>query len=114
LRDLEQLREEQHTDGKRLAWELAIRFQYQSAQEASRLADLGERQRHYDALWQRTQLLDLHYAQVKNDPCQAMAKRLLHHIDELYQFVLYPYVPADNNLSERALRPVVVQRKIRG
>jgi transposase len=114
LRDLEQLREEQQNDGERLAWVLAIRFQYQSAQEASRLADLGERQRHYDALWQRTQLLGLQYAQVKNDPCQAMAKRLLRHIDELYQFVLYPYVPADNNLAERALRPVVVQRKISG
>jgi transposase len=114
LRDLEQLHEEQQNDGERLAWVLAIRFQYQSTQEASRQVDLGERQRHYDALWQRTQLLGLQYAQVKNAPCQAMAKRLLRHIDELYQFVLYPSVPADNNLAERALRPVVVQRKISG
>lgn len=114
LRDLKQRRDEQQADGERLAWALAVHLQYQLAQEAAALDDPHERRRQYDALWQRTQLLGLQYAQVKNDPCQALAKRLLRHIDELYQFVLHPAVPADNNLAERALRPLVVQRKVSG
>ena len=93
---------------------MAVHLQYQLAQEAAGLDDPLDRRRHYDALWQRTQLLGRQYAQVKNDPCQAMAKRLLRHLDELYQFVLHPTVPADNNLAERALRPLVVQRKVSG
>jgi len=114
LRDLKQLRDEQQADGERLAWALAVHLQYQLAQEAAGLDNPHERRRHYDALWQRTQLLGLQYAQVKGDPCQALAKRLLRHIDELYQFVLHPTVPADNNLAERAPRPLVVQRKVSG
>ncbi len=114
LRDLKQLRDEQQADGERLAWVLAVHLQYHLAQEAAGLNDPHERQRQYDALWQRTHLLGLQYAQVKNDPCQALAKRLLRHIDELYQFVLHSTVPADNNLAERALRPLVVQRKVSG
>jgi len=114
LRDLKQLRDDQQADGERLAWVLAVHLQYRLAQEATCLTDPEERRREYDALWQRTHLLGLQYAQVKDDPCQAMAKRLLRHVDELYQFVLHPVVPADNNLAERALRPLVVQRKVSG
>ena len=43
-----------------------------------------------------------------------MAKRLLRHQDELFQFVLLPGLPADNNLAERSLRPLVIMRKISG
>jgi transposase len=32
----------------------------------------------------------------------------------LFQFVLVPGVPADNNLAERSLRPLVIMRKISG
>ncbi|MCC7353647.1 MAG: transposase [Anaerolineae bacterium] len=54
-------------------------------------------------------------------PCWALAKRLLRHQEELFQFVLVPGLPADsipggedNNLAERSLRPLVVIRKISG
>lgn len=114
LRDLAKLREEHPADGPRLAWLQAVELQYRLAQEATASSDPAERQRQYDSLWQRTHLLGLQYAPVKADPCQAMAKRLLRHIDELFQFVLHPQVPADNNLAERALRPLVVQRKVSG
>lgn len=114
LRDLNELRLAQQADGEHLAWVLAVHLQYRLAQEAACLADPNERQRQYEGLRGRTQLLGLQYAQAKAHPCQAMAKRLLRHVDELYQFVLYPQVPADNNPAERALRPVVVQRKISG
>ncbi len=114
LRDLHQLKEEQRADGQRLAWLLAVQQQHDLAQEASALADEHKRRLFYDGLWQRTYLLGRQYAQLKDDPCQAMAKRLLRHIDELFPFMLHPHVPADNNLAERALRPLVVQRKISG
>ena len=114
LRDLAKRREEHPADGPRLAWLQAVELQYRLAQEAAASSDPNERPRQYDSLWLRTQLLGLQYAQVKADPCQAMAKRLLRHIDELYQFVLHPQVPPDNNLAERALRPLVVQRKVSG
>jgi transposase len=54
------------------------------------------------------------FAQAKGHPCQALAKRLLRHQDELFVFVRQPGVPADNNLAERSLRPRVVSRKISG
>lgn len=43
-----------------------------------------------------------------------MAKRLLRHEDELFQFVLIAGLSADNNLAERSIRPLVVIRKISG
>jgi hypothetical protein len=53
------------------------------------------------------------YAQ-SDHPCRALAKRLLRHMDELFLFVQYPGLSANNNLAERSLRPLVVQRKISG
>jgi transposase len=49
-------------------------------------------------------------------PCHtlALAKRLLLHLDALFQFVLVPGVSADNNLAERSVRPLVVMRKVSG
>lgn len=54
------------------------------------------------------------YAQQGEHPCHALAQRLLRHQDELFVFVRVPGVPADNNLAERGLRPLVVARKISG
>ena len=49
-----------------------------------------------------------------SNPCRTLAKRLLRHQDELFQFLLVPGLPADNNLVERSLRPLVIMRKISG
>ena len=54
------------------------------------------------------------YAQVKQHPCQTLAKRLLRHADEVFQFVLVDGLSAHNNLAERSIRPLVVARKISG
>jgi hypothetical protein len=43
-----------------------------------------------------------------------LAKRLLRHEAELFQFVRVAGVPADNNLAERGVRGLVVTRKISG
>jgi transposase len=54
------------------------------------------------------------YAGVKGHPCQAVARRLLRHQGELFEFVHVPGLDADNNRAERLLRPLVMGRKISG
>jgi len=54
------------------------------------------------------------YAGVKGHPCQALARRLLRHQGELFEFVRVPGLDADNNRAERLLRPLVIGRKISG
>ena len=46
--------------------------------------------------------------------CKAVAKRILRHEGELFQFVLIEGLSADNNLGERSIRPEVVVRTISG
>ena len=114
LRDLHDLREQHAEDAEVVAWGLAVKAQYEHAQEAMQRAQTAQdRQTFYDLLLLRTRELALPYAQAVH-PCRALAKRLLRHEDELFQFVLHSHVPADNNLAERALRSLVVQRKISG
>ncbi len=74
----------------------------------------AHRQAFYRRLVERVAELGRQYADVCKHPCQALAKRLLRHQDELFQFVLVKGLPADNNAAERSLRPVVVLRKISG
>ncbi len=52
------------------------------------------------------------YARQRAHPCQVLAQRLLRHEAELFQFVRLPGGPADNNVAERGMRPLVVARKI--
>ncbi len=58
--------------------------------------------------------LGLQYAPTPGHACRALAKRLLRHEDELFQFVHNPAVSVPNNLAERSLRPLVIARKISG
>jgi len=116
LRDLRALKE-QHGDAIVVAWAQDVRGLYDDAQrwlhehlEPSATA----REQQYVALVSRAHALGLRYAQVKASPCQALAKRLLRHEDELFQFVLIAGLSADNNLAERSIRPLVVIRKISG
>ena len=68
----------------------------------------------YEGLVRQAIELGQRYALIRKHPCQALAKRLLRHQDELFLFVLYEQVSADNNLAERSLRPLVIARKISG
>jgi len=45
---------------------------------------------------------------------QRLANRIQRHWTEWFTFLDYPEVKADNNDAERALRPVVVHRKVTG
>jgi hypothetical protein len=62
----------------------------------------------------RIRALGEQFAEIKGHPCQALAKRLLRHQDEVFVFVRQPGVPADNTLAQRSLRPLVSARKISG
>jgi transposase len=117
LRDLHELKEEHAEDGSVLQWASEVRALYDEAKAAlpgmKERAD-QEREALYNSLVERSQELALRYAQDKAHPCRALAKRLSRHQDELFQFVRVDAVPADNNLAERSLRPIVVLRKISG
>jgi transposase len=45
---------------------------------------------------------------------QNLCKRVQRFLPELFVFIARPEVPADNNLAERSVRPLVIVRKISG
>lgn len=117
LRDLHLLKETHAADALVLAWAADVRTLYDDAQgwlseHPQPTEDAREQQ--YVALTARAHALGLAYGRAKKHPCQALAKRLLRHEDELFQFVLVDGLSADNNLAERSIRPLVVVRKISG
>jgi transposase len=117
LRDLHTLKEEHAARDDVLQWAQQVRQLYDDAElwlAAHPTATSEERRRQYDVLYQRTWRLGDQYASAGGHPCWALAKRLLRHQEELFLFVLVPGLPADNNLAERSIRPVVIMRKISG
>ena len=117
LGDLHDLKEEHGQDPSVLTWAGAVRQMYDDAQawrSTHLTASAEERAAIYQQLVARAVALGRHYAQVYDHPCNALAKRLLRHQDELFQFVRRDGVSADNNLAERTIRPLVVIRKISG
>jgi transposase len=117
LRDLHHLKEAHPQDADVEGWAQAVRATYDQASVwlgAHAQAPPEEREAQYVTLTSQTHLLGLRYARAKAHPCQALAKRLLRHEDELFQFVLVEGLSADNNLAERAIRPLVVIRKVSG
>jgi len=115
LRDLHDLKEKQAKQEEVVTWAKQVKALYEQA-VASKVAGLAEEERQaaYVQLVSDAKQLGAQYAQAKKHPCQALARRLLRHQDELFQFVLRPEVPAHNNLAERSIRPLVVTRKISG
>jgi len=117
LRDLHTLKQAHPHDADVVEWAQAVQSSYAAAQAwlaAHVHPPPAEREAQYVTLAGQTHALGLRYARVKAHPCQALAKRLLRHEDELFQFVLVEGLSADNNLAERAIRPLVVIRKISG
>jgi hypothetical protein len=117
LRDLHALKEEYAEDVAVVQWARDVRSLYDQAQTWLRTQtppSLAAREQQYVSLVGQAHSLGLVYARSKQHPCQALAKRLLRHEDELFQFVLIEGLSADNNLAERSIRPLVVCRKISG
>lgn len=112
LRDLHALKADHPASLEVVVWAKAVKEVYLLA--SAWLAEGVERQRACRELVLLIRALGEQFAQAKGHPCQALAKRLLRHQDELFVFVLVPGVSADNNLAERSLRPLVIARKISG
>ncbi len=112
LRDLHALKVDHAASLEVVLWAKAVKDMYLLAQQW--LQEGRQRQHAYRELGLLVRALGEQFAQAKGHPCQALAKRLLRHQDELFVFVRQPEVPADNNLAERSLRPLVVSRKISG
>lgn len=117
LRDLHELKRQHATLVDVESWAEAVGACYQAAHTWLKQhpnARREEREAEYVALVATTHQLGLEYAKSYDHPCCALAKRLLRHEDELFQFVLVEGLSADNNLAERSVRPLVVIRKISG
>jgi hypothetical protein len=117
LRALHELKVAHQHQDEVLLWAQSVRALYDQAQ--SFLHEQSEpsqeqRERLYVELTSNSHRLGLEYAKAKSHPCCALAKRLLRHEDELFQFVLIDGLSASNNLAERSIRPLVVIRKISG
>ena len=121
LRDLHELKEEHKESEEVLGWVAQLRKLYDTAQDVLMGGPSPpteqERERLYVQSLEATAELARKYANAKEQrahPCHTLAKRLLLHLDALFQFVLLPGLSADNNLAERSVRPVVVMRKVSG
>jgi hypothetical protein len=116
LRDLHELQEAHAKTADVQTWATSVRGLYDEGKtwlkEHLTPTD-AECQAKYDDLVGRACALGEQYALTEH-PCRALAKRILRHQDELFQYVRHPGVPADNNAAERALRPLVIMRKISG
>lgn len=112
LRDLHALKAEHPASLEVVVWAKAVKDVYLLARAWR--AEGVERKRVCGELVLLIRALGEQFAQAKGHPCQALAKRLLRHQDELFVFVREEGVPADNNLAERSLRPLVIARKISG
>jgi transposase len=115
LRDMHALKDDDPADDAVQRWAQELRASYDRAQAFVKAGPHTQDQKEqlYVALVSEIERLGLMYARKKH-PCRALAKRVLRHQDELFQFVLVAGLAADNNLAERSLRPLVVVRKISG
>jgi len=119
LRDLHALKAELAENPLVMAWALAVRTLYDEAHawlSTHATATPQERRSQYADLYRRACELGGQHAFDGGHPCHVLAKRLLRHQDELFQFVLVPGLSADNNLAERSIRPLVItpHRSARG
>jgi hypothetical protein len=117
LRDLHELKVKHADKPEVVKWGEDVRTLYDEAQEwLGKVANPSQEQREakYVSLVGRAHQLGLKHSQDEGHPCRALAKRILRHEDELFQFVLVEGLSASNNLAERTIRPLVVVRKISG
>ena len=73
---------------------------------------LSRKKQAAETAWLREELLRLETCDVSHEKAITLQARLLRHSGEWLVFLDDPRVPPTNNLAERALRPLVVLRKI--
>jgi transposase len=113
LREIHDLRRVYPADVSLVAWATAVHALFERAvryQSTAVRARMQAQQRYEQAL----AVLGQPYL---DDPVAVQGKlcrRIARHLAELFVFVAYPEVPADNNAAERSLRHLVTTRKISG
>lgn len=121
LRDVHALRDAYAADLTRQglevrSWVAAVLTLWQQIHRARAPGRLTPAQR--EAAAQRflldVQALGAHFVEQRDHPAHALAWRLWHFQHEVLTCVRRPDVPADNNAAERAIRPLVIMRKISG
>jgi transposase len=116
LRDIHDLRAAHPGDADLAAWADAVHDLYLAAKQLAgselawddRVAARAELERRLSALCAP------HWGPEATAPQATLCRRIDWFLDELFEFVLDPALPADNNLAERSLRPLVVARKVSG
>ena len=116
LRDIHDVRGAHPDDAEVAAWAEAVHDLYlEGKQAAASAAGLAARVAARDDLERRlTALCAPCWAPGSTLPQATLCQRIDRFLDELFEFVLDPAIPADNNLAERRLRPLVIARKISG
>ena len=112
LRDLEELKEKHPKDKNLLKWAGAVRALYDKAkkfQSENRRTRVKARARFQDCLVRLGEKYE------KTDlPQRTLAQRCVKFANEMFTFIEYPDIPSENNPAERAIRPLVIARKISG
>jgi transposase len=115
LRDLHDLRTQDPDDTGLAAWAEAVHGLYQRAMAwTADAAPRAPRERQTARLSFERELLALCRAQPIGSRQTTLCKRVERYHPELFMFVEDPAVPSTNNAAERALRPLVIARKISG
>lgn len=115
LRDIHALRSDYPDDGGLTVWAEAMQSLYHRS--SAWVAQPTPRTPHEREATRRTleaEALALCQAQPANAPQTTLCARVVRYLPELFMFVAVPAADATNNAAERALRPLVIARKISG
>jgi transposase len=112
LRDIHKLHEQHPEEAEVAAFSAKVKSIYEQAKAFSH-PSVFARQRQRRAY--QDEIVALARAhQAAERPERVLAERILKHEWGLFVFVERPDVPSDNNAAERAIRPLVVVRKVSG
>ncbi len=116
LRDVHDLRAAHPGDAGVAAWADALHALFHEAKRQAALAlPAAARRAAWDTLErQLAALCQPYWAPDCTAPQATLCRRVDLFLDELLTLVADPAVPADNNLAERSLRPLVIARKVSG
>jgi transposase len=115
LRDIHDLKRQQVDDPTLQQWAEAVHTLYQRALGwAAQAKGSTPIQRDQARRAFERELLALCRSQPATSPQATLCQRVERSHPELFMFVADPTVPATNNEAERALRPLVIARKISG
>ena len=112
LRDLHALKEEHASDPSVVGWVDAVHGLYLQAREYANDHPAKRREERF-RLQKQLEALALPCREGEM-PQGRLARRMLNFLPSLFVFVEKPEIASDNNLAERALRPMVIARKISG